>query len=1615
MQNKARKRIIDKLLSYAKKKLRATQAPLVLSFLELYYAHAPLDDLDARDIRDLYGAAMSHWALLSQRAPDEYKRHIFNPTLETDGWESSHTILQFILDDQPFLVDTLCTEINRKNLTVHFVVHLGGMKVLRNAKNKITKILSPGLTEKGALTEAPIYIEIDKQTDPAILEALGKDIDRVIQDARAVFSDWQKMEAEVYFALEDLAKHPPPLSENIIEESETFLHWLLGNNFTLLGFRNYTRVGAQEKTALHLIPDSGLGILRDTSKSKLVRYYTGMPQEAQNLTLSPEPILLAKTNTRSTVHGSRYTDFISVKRFNQAGEIIGERWFIGLYTSSVYSDNPKNFPIIRQKISEVLKRSDLPKNGHAYKALAHILCTLPRDDLFQATANELFDLSIGILELQDRRCIRLFARKDVFNRFISCLVYVPRDDFNMELCYRIEEIFKSSFNALEISYTTAFSDSVLARIHFTIRVDPRNPFPYDLAQIEQRLIEVGRSWKEGLREHLLKVVGEEKGNALYIGYERAFPAAYRETFLPEIAVQDILHLEKLTPNHDLEMSMYQPINSVPEVVRFKLYHPKNTIPLSDAIPILEKMGLRVIGEQPYCIVSHNNRICWINDFNIIHSKGTAFDLERISPIFKDAFDAIWHAQAEHDGFNALVLNAYLPWREIALLRAYAKYLKQIGITFSQEYIEQAVCNNPAIATLLVQLFFTQMHPEQHIFKKNLRKNLIDTIKKSLIDVANLDEDRILRSFLTLIRATVRTNYFQVDANGQFKSYLSLKFNPARIRELPPPRPLHEIFVYAPHVEGVHLRAGNVARGGIRWSDRREDFRREVLGLMKAQQVKNAVIVPAGAKGGFVVKSLSPDTDRDSLQKEGIRCYQDFIRGLLDLTDNYHNNQVINPKNTHCRDGGNDPYFVVAADKGTASFSDIANQISKDYAYWLYDAFASGGATGYDHKKIGITARGAWESVKCHFQALQIDYLRQPFTTIGIGDMAGDVFGNGLLLSNQMKLIAAFNGTHIFLDPNPDPKTSFKERQRLFNLSRSTWEDYNPALISAGGAVFKRSLKSITLTSEVKKALDIRATSLPPNELIQAILKAPVDLFWNGGIGTFVKAKQESHLDAGDRTSDAIRIDAHTLRCKVVGEGGNLGFTQLGRIEYALQGGHINTDFIDNSAGVDCSDHEVNIKILLNARLVKKQMTEKQRNILLAQMQDQVAELVLHNNYQQARAVSLATSQSLYYLNLYQRYLQEMSKQGKIDIKLEFLPDDEVFAARRLDQKGLTSPEIAVLLAYSKNILKAEIIQSDLAEDPYLQRYVEYAFPPVLTKAPYKKTLPTHRLYREIMATQLSNALITNMGITFTYQIQDETGASLPCIVRAYVVVLDIFRLQNVWGTIQSLPISTELQTTLTLELVRLIRQSVRWLLRNQRAILPIQETIQVFSAGVSTLDNANAHLLSMLSPAERESIEKKSAIWVKAGVPIDLAIRIASRRIMYSLLNIIKITNDTRDNIQRIARLYFELSNRLELDDFREKINDYPSDSHWMLLARSAGKGDLDFQQRVLTLSLYRFNKKHKIALDVLEPWFETNCVFIERWKSVFAKMKASPSFGYEMLVVTMRELAELGQATTET
>jgi glutamate dehydrogenase len=1603
-----RQEIIDQLRSYVKNTIPEEEIVLLEAFAKRYYATSPITDLNARSIDDLLGALISHWNFIRQRKPGEAKVRVFNPTQEDDKWQSQHTIIEVSHDDIPFLVDSIRMEVNRNDFQIHFAIHFGGLKVKRNTNYQIEAILPPGIVEPGASSEAPIYFEIDRQTETETMELLRANIERVLADVRASVIDWHKMVERSEESLIELEQNPPPLDPQEVSESKDFLRWLINNNFTFLGCRDYKLIGNEKNRALQIVPGSGLGVLRDDADSLSSRSYADLPPQARKLALSKNILIIAKTNTRSTVHRATYTDYIGVKRFNDQGELIGERRFVGLYTSTAYHSSPRHIPFLRHKVTKIMQDLRFPSDSHSGKEVVHILETLPRDDLFQATHEELLDLTVSILQLQERKQIRLFVRKDSYSRYYSCLVYVPREIFTTELCLAIQEVLMYSFQGIESSYSSYFSDSVLARVHYIIRVNSKVQVEYNIAELEQKLVAVSRSWADELKTHLISEFGEALGLKYYNQYAKAFPASYTEYYLPTATLDDVKKMEAISKEHPLQMLFYK---SGTNSFRLKLFHTEETIALSDILPTLENMGMRVIGEKPHEIIFKNGSIVWINDFDMIQEKRKLIDVDAIRENFQDAFINIWFRNAEDDGFNRLVIEAGLTWREVAILRGYVKYLRQTGFTFSQEYIEQALTNNAEISKNLIELFKLRMSPEYPVDQRPDTKDLLTEIEAELDSVTSLDEDRILRRLLEVILATIRTNYFQKTDAGANKTYISFKFDPAAISDLPLPRPMFEIFVYSPRVEGVHLRGGKVARGGIRWSDRREDFRTEVLGLMKAQQVKNTVIVPVGAKGGFFPKQLPVNGDRDAVMAEVIYCYSTFIRGLLDITDNIVDGKIVPPENV-VRYDEDDTYLVVAADKGTATFSDIANGISKEYNFWLDDAFASGGSVGYDHKKMGITARGAWESVKRHFRELNLDPEKMDFTVVGIGDMAGDVFGNGMLMSKHIKLIGAFNHMHIFLDPDPDPETSFEERKRLFNLPRSAWSDYDPKLISAGGGVFNRSAKSIKLSPEIKAALNIEDDYLVPNELIRAIIKAPVDLLWNGGIGTFVKASFENHADAGDRASDGIRVDGNELKALMVGEGGNLGFTQPGRIEYSLNGGVIYTDFIDNSAGVDCSDHEVNIKILLNKIVADGGMSLEERNILLETMTDEVAELVLRDNYEQTQILSLEASVAVSTMDMFRRYMHELEKLGRLNRKLEFLPDEKALLERKANHQGLTRPEIAVLISYCKMYLKQDIIASGVTEDPYFERHLMMAFPKPLREK-YLPQMQEHSLRREIIATQLGKSVTDHMGVNLVERLQRETGASIAFIMRAYVIAESIYNMQELWDEIESLDfkISIATQHKMMLQIYLLIRRATRWFLRNRKPEIEIEKTIEEFKASIGELIH---QLPTLLTLADQEDLQKEISSYIEQGVPMQLATKIASCNTLFTSLDIVEAARKHEVPISDIASVYYSLGSHLELNWLREQINHYPMENQWDELARSSYRDDLDRVQRKLSVKVMTLKTKKangKSIKERTEIWLHQKNHLLARWQSLVADIKSSTSVGFVTYSVMLRELFDFAQA----
>ncbi len=1604
--------IIAAVVEKIKLSMVGDQSKSCAEFAEQFYGTVALDDLRAWDIEDLYGAVVNFWSLIAERKPHETKIHIYNPDFERHGWQTTHTVIEVICDDMPFIVDSMRMVTNRMGFSSHLIIHMGGIKVKRDKQHRAYDVLTRNSkTSSNVFNEAPIFLQIDRQTDPRILEELYKNLQRTLEDNRVVIEDWEKMRAEVKEAITELNNVSGVLDAGEVQETKALLHWIEDHHFTFLGMRDYELVKKGTDTLLQATPNTGLGVLRDNLIAGHTRNISAMAPEAQEFTLSPRILVMSKTNNLSTVHRNAYTDYIGIKRFDSKGKVIGERRIIGLYTSAAYHTNPKHIPFLRHKVALVMENSKLNPRSHSGKVLLNILETLPRDDLIQASEDELLEIAMGIFYMQERKRIRLFARMDVYRRFISCLVYIPKELVNTELRLAMQKILAISFNAQEIDFSTQFSESILARIHFIIRVDPNNVPDYDLKEIEKKLIDVGRSWTEDLQHHLYEPYGEEHANGIFSRYRTAFPGAYTDVFSPRTAVYDIKHIEMLTDENPLGINFYRPLDESEKNFRLKIYQHNSTIPLSDVLPILENLGLRAISERPYELKFDDGKVTWVNDFAMQYNKDREIHLDEIKELFQNAFARVWFGDAENDGFNQLVLAAGLNWREVAVLRTYAKYFKQIGFTFSQEYMETALNNNLSIAKKLVKLFTIRFNLSESKKREVRFTALVQEIYADLENVANLDEDKIIRQYIRAISSTLRTNYYQTDAKGKCKNYISIKLNSKNIPGVPKPQPMFEIFVYSPRFEGVHLRCGKVARGGLRWSDRREDYRTEILGLMKAQQVKNSVIVPSGAKGGFIPKHLPVNGTREEIMAEGIACYQLFIRGLLDITDNYRDGHVVKPKNVLSYDE-DDPYLVVAADKGTATFSDIANAISLEYQFWLGDAFASGGSVGYDHKKMGITARGAWESVKRHFYELDFDIENNDFTVVGIGDMAGDVFGNGMLMSRHIKLISAFNHLHVFIDPTPDPEKSYKERERLFNLPRSNWTDYDKDLISKGGGIFNRNAKSIPVSPEMQKIFGIKQTEIEPNELIKTILKTKVDLLWSGGIGTYVKASSESNSNVGDRANDSTRINAKQLRSRVVGEGGNLGLTQLARVEYTLNGGMVYTDFIDNSGGVNCSDKEVNIKILLNTIVASGDLTPKQRNELLGEMTDEVAKLVLRDNYLQTRAISLTTSQSMRAFELQGRYINELERTGKLDRNLEFLPDDKALLERKLKGQGLTRPDIAVLMCYSKTILKEQILASDVPEDSFMNQVLITAFPKQLQKR-FSQQMQDHPLRREIIATRLSNIINNEMGFTYVYRLQEETGGSIALIVRAYMIARNVLDLESIWKQIEALgtKISAQKQIEMMMYYVRLSRRVTRWFIRAQRRVVDITQTIKIYSEGIKELKKA---MPAVLGGDNREQYKQQYQNLINNSIPPVLAHELTVTRGLFAAPDIIEIAHLKDVNITKIAEIYYGIEEYLDIAWIRTQIIVHTTENNWESLSREALRDDLDWQQRQLTAGILSFENKSKDLKVRLEAWGSLHRDLIDRWRFIVNDLKSSSVLTYTMYFVAVRELLDLTQTTIQ-
>ncbi|WP_020681106.1 NAD-glutamate dehydrogenase [Marinobacterium rhizophilum] len=1546
----------------------------------------------------LYGALMSVWQRLQQHDRGTIDVAVYHPDPARDGWHSEHSIIEILMDDMPFIVASSITELARLGIGIHQqaypVLHLR-----RDSTGHLVEFCSDA--SEGAGTETLVRFEIDHQPDNSALDSIRHALLRVLEDVRCTVADWQPMLARLEAAASACEQAAQPDLETV-----EFLRWLADENFLLVGFRYYdVEQGENECYQLRYRDGSGLGSFRDpvSESQHLIR----LDRYLSELLESPQRLVLTKSTTRSTVQQGAHLDYVGVKNTDASGKVIGEWRFFGLYASKAYDTPVTQIPLIRQHVSRLLQSCGLPTDTHSYKALRHIVFNYPRDEMLQASYAQLQETVTGMLDCVERRRLGLFLRPDTHGRFITVLLLVPRDQYHTGLRKRVQDILLRAFNGNSAEFSVRLSEQPLALIEFSIHCDHARQVVCDAQQLEQQIRDAMETWYDKLHRALSDQFNDSEARRLFERFAHRFPAAYRDDTQPKSAVTDIRQLDRL--DRTLATQLYQP---KPGSLRFKVLGRGRDITLSDVLPILEHLGVRVCSATPYQlaagITQADDEACWIIDFHLACDSGLDLTPQALRTQFEQTFSRTYYGELEDDRFHQLILGAGLDYRQVMLLRAIGKYLQQLGVPFSQHYIEQALFRNPQLCRLLGDLFAARFSPDASAGRETRQQSLIEHINSALEAVENLDEDRILRHYLGVISAMLRTNYYQNDAIrhvGGAKGYLSFKLNTRALPFAPEPRPAFEIFVYAPWVEGVHLRAGAIARGGLRWSDRREDFRTEVLGLVKAQMVKNSVIVPVGAKGGFVPKQLPDGGDRNAVQAEVIRCYETFIRGLLDITDNRVDDDIVSPANVVCHDGP-DPYLVVAADKGTATFSDIANRISAEYGFWLGDAFASGGSNGYDHKKMGITARGAWESVKRLFREQNRNCQSDDFSVVGIGDMAGDVFGNGMLLSRHIRLVAAFNHQHIFIDPTPDAASSWQERKRLFELPRSNWEDYDLSLVSAGGGLYKRSAKHIDLSPEAQAALGTDQSRFTPNELIRVILKAPVDLLWNGGIGTYIKASGESHTEVGDRSNDNLRVDASELRVKVIGEGGNLGLTQRARIEFARHGGLVNTDAIDNAGGVDSSDHEVNLKILLSRELACGALDADRRNRLLESMTDEVAALVLQHNRQQSQILSLCAYQAPSRINDHRRLMQQLEKAGRLNRALEYLPADAQLEDLARNGQGLTRPEIAVLLAYSKLWLCDQLIEHGIGQDPDLALELPAYFPHHIRQQ-YAPELQQHPLRNELLATHMTNQTCNRMGDTFVSYLQAETHCSALDAVRAFVSARRILDIDSLWQALETLENNLDdglFRDELT-QIQDLLERTTLWLLRRNTGQINIADCTRAYDSEVT---NLIAHLPELLTEDALDQLQQARARLTEAGVPAALAERLASLPYLYQGLEIVQLAYQSGQDSLVTAGIYFSLEQMLTLHPLRRCIAALPERDLWQRKARAALAHEVDATQ-IQACSLILETTDADTPVNArLTQWRTQAAQLLDNLQQIFSEVRFNETPNLAMLSVAVRELGRL-------
>jgi glutamate dehydrogenase len=1559
--------------------LSGRRSDIPAGFVAQLFGRVVADDVLAYGADDLARLSERAFDFLKQRTPGTAKVHCDTVRLTASGERKSVTVIEVSNDDMPFLVDSVMGEIADRRLDVRLVSH----PVLGIGRDGDTMVMLGAPDATASKRESFIHIHVEP-IDAAACADLEAALEGVMGEVRLAVQDWRPMLARVNAIVEELKTNPPPLPVDELAEAIQFLQWLLADNFTFLGLRDYTVDGQSIEPEF----ESGLGIMRSRELRVLRRgnELLEITPEIMAFLNEPRPLIIAKANIHAHVHRRVYLDYIGVKSFDAAGNLVGEHRIVGLFTSTAYTRNAHGIPYLRRKIAAIEERAGFDPHSHSGKALANVLEQYPRDELFQVDEDTLYQFALSILQLDERPRVRVLARRDRFDRFVSVLVYVPRERYDSAIRVRIGDHLAATFVGRVSAFYPFFPEGPLVRVHFIIGRSGGATPEVPRERLESEIADIVRSWTDGLSAALALTNAPDKARELFSRYGAAFSAGFHDVYAPAIAAGDIRVIETLNEHRPLGVDFHHRLEEEQREIGLKIWSFARPLPLSERVPVLENMGFRVVDERTYHIEPADSPGVWFHDMLLERIDGAAIDLETGKARLEATFLMVMRGAAENDGYNALTLLGGVAWRDIALIRTLSRYMRQIRVPYSQDYMWATLVKHSAIAADVVELFHARFDPRDAaaVVRDDRQKEIAARIDAELEKVDSLDEDRILRLFVNAVQSAIRTNFYQVDDAGHVKAQIAIKFESAKLTEMPLPRPLYEIFVYSPRVEGVHMRFGKVARGGIRWSDRPQDFRTEILGLVKAQQVKNAVIVPVGAKGGFVPKLMPKSPTRDQFMAEGIATYKLFIGTLLDITDNYAADGKIIPPDCVVRHEGDDPYLVVAADKGTATFSDFANGLAIEHGYWLGDAFASGGSVSYDHKAMGITARGAWESVKRHFREMDIDIGVKPFTAVGVGDMSGDVFGNGMLREETTRLLAAFDHRDIFIDPDPDPKAAFAERKRLFDLPRSSWQDYNKSLISKGGGVFPRSSKEIKLSPEAQKAIGV-PENVTPQALMKAILKMPADLLFFGGIGTYVRASNETDEAVGDRANDAIRITGSDLRAKVVGEGANLGMTQRGRIEAALQGIRLNTDAIDNSAGVNTSDVEVNIKIALSVPVREGTMTTEQRNAQLAEMTEEVGHLVLRNNYQQTLAISLAQRRGLEDLGFQQRLMQTLEKQGLLDRAVEYLPDEIALEDRRKRNLPLTRPELAVLLAYAKLTLYTELLDSSVPDDPFLGRELNRYFPKVMSER-YAGALQKHRLRREIIATQLTNSMINRGGSTLIVRIADQTGAPPSAIASAFAAVRNSYDLIGLNGEIDALDnkLTGKMQLSLYAAVQNLLLDRLVWFLRNVDLKQGLEKIVAHHRDGIAEVEAALNGALSKQAAGGRDH---RVDDLTRAGVPDALARKIASLPLLKAAPDIIMVADRAKKKIAEVTATYFATEAFFQLDRVAAAVPGIVVSDYFDRLALDRALDSIGDAERRLTSAMVG---QGVAGADAVEAWVKPRRAEVERIRAAIHEIAGS-------------------------